>query len=1340
MSIQKFPGTAITGTLTLAQFTTAALLGGPKITSVVATNSSYVATGSSSVDPAGGYISILGSGFDSGCTVIIGSLAAGTASATASAVAFVNSTQINVQVPARTAGSYTLYVVDSDGGTTVRVNGLNYSILPTWSSSSSMNGVVNSPISIQLASTSDSNIVYSLQAGSTLPSGVVLSTSGLLSGTVTGIINNTTYNFTVLATDVELQATPRAFSISITVVDPYYVNTALFLNGKGIDQSSTVITDDISGNLLPAAVVGSVLPSSRSPFATGGSAFFGSSYMTVTPGTALQLGTSAFTVECWTYLTSRVSSYPCIFGNYNSYTTSALSVFAGHSSGTTTLYQVAINGIAFPVIQSTSAIAYNTWVHVAVVRNSGIITLYINGVANGTYATATDLSGVGTSWYIGTAGDSIASGYIAGYISNFRVTTGPAYTAAFTPPTSALTTSAGLQYGLVEYLLVAGGGGGATDIDVGGGGGGGGLLTGSISVTAQTYNVIVGGGGPRGTGVDNTGTGGGSAGTQGVNSTFVTLTAIGGGAGGTRNQNGGVGGSGGGGGDNGNTGGAGTAGQGYAGGNGPGMNSNSGNDSGGGGGAGGAGVLNVPGPGLFNALGNATFSAGGRGAQLITPADGAANTGNGGTGARAGGSGIAVVRYLATSPAPTSTTGSPTVTGSGLYQIYTWTVSGSITFGATLPSIPVTTKLLMPLSGGIGNNTSYMDSSVNTLTISRSGTTAVTCGNNPFNLATSGSLFFNYDSSVSIPHNTVLNMGGTAWTMELWFYPLGDYGNYRTMFAKRGTTCAYELYLRTSSGVFSYYNGTNYESTITPTACEWHHGAATFSSGTLKLWLDGVNVGTWTGVASTDNGDVLYVGAYGAEYFGGYVTNLRLVTGSVLYTTAFTPSTIPLVTVTGTSLLLLAASAGVPDYSKFGTPLVPTSNPVASSAVVKFANSRSVYLNGASMYTIYDNRHLNFSTGDFTVEAWVYMTGAGSANFNPLIDTRGSAISTPYIFFIDSRTAYNGNKAGPIICFFNGTTYAGNTIVTLNTWHHVAWSRTAGSLKFFLDGTLDYTVALTAAVNVTGTSYIFYSPDPSYFQGYANDFRIMTGVGLYTASFTPKASAIPTLHPELADAYSGYNTMLCHFEGPNSSTVAFFDSSNFTALTQSGGASISTTQFKYGTSSLLLTRASSQYLSASPGNIMTFGTSDFTIEAWVRLSSMPTSDAWPSNWTNFFVLCEVGSPSLGDGFNALIGQTVMAVQNNDTQYGSAVHGMVINTWYHLAYVRYSGVIYFYVNGVQKGSVAFAGAPGTGSTFYIGCETGQGAHFDGYIDDLRITKNIARYTAAFTPPAAALPDI
>jgi len=214
-------------------------------------------------------------------------------------------------------------------------------------------------------------------------------------------------------------------------------NTSLLLNFTNADIIDSAMQHNIE------TVGDAKISTAQSKFGVSSMLFDGTGdYLTTTLSPNLQFGTGDFTVECWTYLISKVSNFPCVWGNYNNYTTSALSLFAGHNSGTTTKYQVAVNGVSFPVIQSTTSIAYNTWVHLAVVRNSGTITLYVDGVANGTYnASGIALNGVGSSWGIGTASDNIANGYINGYIDDFRVTKGFArYTGNFTPPTAALST------------------------------------------------------------------------------------------------------------------------------------------------------------------------------------------------------------------------------------------------------------------------------------------------------------------------------------------------------------------------------------------------------------------------------------------------------------------------------------------------------------------------------------------------------------------------------------------------------------------------------------------------------------------------------------------------------------------------------------------------------------------------------------------------------------------------------------------------------------------------------------------------------------------------------------
>jgi len=259
----------------------------------------------------------------------------------------------------------------------------------------------------------------------------------------------------------------------------------------------------------------------------------------------------------------------------------------------------------------------------------------------------------------------------------------------------------------VEYLVVAGGGAGGGDSGTAsgnGGGGAGGLLTASnyavATGTALTITVGAGGAGaPTAIAIN------------GSNSVFGNITATGGGGGAYySNGIGGTGGSGGGGGADSGAGGAGTSGQGNAGGRG---NTSSGGGGGGAGsppvqgiggvrgGGGGTGLCStITGTRVFYAGGGGGSSGyvegaggaggGGTGANTTTKfgVSGTANTGGGGGGqtngssspSGSGGSGIVIIRYPQINSAPALVTGSPQVSYSDGYQIYTWTSSGSIIF------------------------------------------------------------------------------------------------------------------------------------------------------------------------------------------------------------------------------------------------------------------------------------------------------------------------------------------------------------------------------------------------------------------------------------------------------------------------------------------------------------------------------------------------------------------------------------------------------------------------------------------------------------------------------------
>ena len=128
MSILQLPGTAIANSsITPTQLSSTALQNGPRVTSIVITNSSYVATGATTLPViSGGYVTISGYGFTTPCSVIVGALATANAGVIASSTSVISITQVNAQLPTCPAGVHTIYVVNSDGGTAVRVNGITF--------------------------------------------------------------------------------------------------------------------------------------------------------------------------------------------------------------------------------------------------------------------------------------------------------------------------------------------------------------------------------------------------------------------------------------------------------------------------------------------------------------------------------------------------------------------------------------------------------------------------------------------------------------------------------------------------------------------------------------------------------------------------------------------------------------------------------------------------------------------------------------------------------------------------------------------------------------------------------------------------------------------------------------------------------------------------------------------------------------------------------------------------------------------------------------------------------------------------------------------------------------
>ena len=209
----------------------------PKITTVNVANSGYTVLDDTAVNIGGGYIVITGADFQSGASVLIDATPA-------TSVTYVNTTTLRAEVPSKSAASYNLYVVNPDGGTGIRVAGLTYSATPTWVTTSPL---ANKEANVAFNLSFDATSATSYSNTTALPAGTTLLANGYFYGTVT-IGAETTYTFTVRATDAELQDADKTFSVTFTVAPTY----ELFMWGRSAygqipeNGSSTLYTSPIA--------------------------------------------------------------------------------------------------------------------------------------------------------------------------------------------------------------------------------------------------------------------------------------------------------------------------------------------------------------------------------------------------------------------------------------------------------------------------------------------------------------------------------------------------------------------------------------------------------------------------------------------------------------------------------------------------------------------------------------------------------------------------------------------------------------------------------------------------------------------------------------------------------------------------------------------------------------------------------------------------------------------------------------------------------------------------------------------------------------------------------------
>ena len=424
----------------------------------------------------------------------------------------------------------------------------------------------------------------------------------------------------------------------------------------------------------------------------------------------------------------------------------------------------------------------------------------------------------------------------------------------------------------------------------------------------------------------------------------------------------------------------------------------------------------------------------------------------------------------------------------------------------------------------VSNNTTFVDSSANNFTVTRVNDT-VQSGFNPFSQASAGAGYFDGTGDyLTCADNAAFAFGTGDFTVEYWIYPTAFPGfaivDTRT---SGGSTTGYSDYI-TSAGKFGLYinNSTIFLSTASIPANAWTHVAITRSGTSLRVFFNGVQQNSTVTNSTSMSDTKLLVGAgvgvtpgtVQAVFLTGYLTNVRLVKGTAVYTSNFTPPTSPLTAITNTSLLLLMDNYSIVNSTSTNLPVTINGNTTISTAQFPTGMSSSMYFDGTGDYlSIPYNAAFDFSTGNWTVELWWYPTTTGVDQNLIMVNFSGSD------GYAHARITATTTNKFYILSSTNGLSWINTTQIgswTTGQWYHLAYVRNGSTFTLYVNGVSAGSYSSSSTLtNFSGSSEVGRNNVTSgvqyqYAYGYISNVRVCKGTALYTANFTPPALPMST--------------------------------------------------------------------------------------------------------------------------------------------------------------------------------------------------------------------------------------
>jgi hypothetical protein len=681
------------------------------------------------------------------------------------------------------------------------------------------------------------------------------------------------------------------------------------------------------------------------------------------------------------------------------------------------------------------------------------------------------------------------------------------------------------------------------------------------------------------------------------------------------------------------------------------------------------------------------------------------------------------------------------------------------TTDATFAYVPL---LLNTTSTNGQQNNTFLDSSTNAFTITRNGTP--TQGSiTPYWPNGQWSNYFNGGTTyLQTPSNSAVSAWSTDFTIESYIYltSLSVTTSWWTNSTSNSDGFAY-CYIKTSGAIALGRVGVNESASAAGVIKlnQWQHIAIVRNSSAVTIYVNGVSVASpTTANLETATAKPLTIGGQfqssGDSNFNGFISNFRVVKGTAVYTANFTPPTAPLTAtqsanvngnpsaaITGTQTSLLTCqsnrfrdnSTNNFTITPNGTPRVQAFQPFSPTASYTTAlYGGSGFFNGSSQLSIPNNVAFEIGAGNFSYEAFVY----ASTRTN----TYGQGIIS-YSIAGSSGSAYCSleiSAAGFLQLVYaqgSAATLTDPTSFPINQWVHCVACRSGSTLSIFVNGLRQATTTTSATVG-TGGAMVFagqaiVNESARQLQnGYISNARVLKGASAYDATLS--TLTVPTA-PVTAIA----NTSLLL----NMTNAGIYDAAAQNVITTVGDAQVSTTiTAQWPPTSIRFdptTGAATDSLTMPLTPATTITSGNFTIEFWLNPSTVASaSQAIVGTREND------GVATINWGIflqsNRLAFQ---AYSTTGVNMGTLSHQTTLSagTWYYCALTRNGSTFTLYINSVPSTSTLTSALTivQSGTTLYVGkfaAATSIGA-FNGYIQDLRITKGVVR---TITTPTAAFP--